>query len=287
MCIEEFKDAMRAVGLVPPDTITTGKIIHFAGLNKPKTNNAARCLLFEDGRGGWFMDYSTGLYEVWQAERATPYTKEERKAFAEQCERDRAARERDRVEAQAKSARKARRFMDNATFADRCNVYLRRKKIQPNGAKTGGTTNLQGVLILPVFKFSEQKGLELVNVQFIAPDGEKRFLSGGQKKACFWWLGKKTSTILIAEGFATAASLYESTGNQVFIAYDAGNLIHVARIVRAKNPTSEIIIAGDNDVSGTGQTAARAAALAISCKYIIPPTVGHDWNDHVNAGGGL
>jgi putative DNA primase/helicase len=177
--------------------------------------------------------------------------------------------------------------LDNATFADKCNAYLNRKKIQPNGAKTGGTTNLQDVLILPVFSFSEQHGLKLVNVQFIAPDGEKRFLSGGQKKACFWWIGKKTSTILIAEGFATAASLYESTGNQVFIAYDAGNLCHVARIVRAKNPTAEIIIAGDNDVSGTGQTAARAAALAINGKYIIPPTVGHDWNDHVNTGGAL
>ena len=287
MCIEDFKDFIKEVGLTPPNVITLGVIIYFAGLNKPKSNKAARCFLFPDGRGGWVLDYSTGLYEVWQAERATPYTKEERKAFAEQCERDRAERERDKVEAQAKAARKARRFLDNATFADRCNAYLSRKKIQPNGAKTGGTTNLQGVLILPIFKFSEQKGLELVNVQFIAPDGEKRFLSGGQKKACFWWLGKKTSTILIAEGFATAASLYESTGNQVFIAYDAGNLIHVARIVRAKNPTAEIIIAGDNDVSGTGQTAARTAALAINGKYILPPTVGHDWNDHINTGDSL
>lgn len=283
MCNEEFKDAIRAAGLVPPDTITTGKIIHFAGLNKPKTNKAARCLLFEDGRGGWFMDYSTGLYEVWQAERATPYTKEERKAFAEQCERDRAARERDRVEAQAKAARKARRFLDNATFADTSNTYLIRKNIKAHGAKTGGSTGLTGVLILPLYNEDGR----LVNVQFIAPDGEKRFLSGGQKKACFWWIGKKTSTILIAEGFATAASLYESTGNQVFIAYDAGNLIHVARIVRAKNQTSEIIIAGDNDVSGTGQIAARAAALAINGKYILPPTVGHDWNDHINTRGAL
>ena len=286
MCTEEFKEAIRAAGLVPPDSITTGKIIYFAGLNKPKANKAARCFLFEDGRGGWFMDYSTGLYEVWQAERATPYTKEERKAFAEQCERDRLNRERDRVEAQAKAARKARRFIDNAICADTvyaCMTYLIRKNIKAHGAKTGGSTGLTGVLILPLYN---EDGW-LVNVQFIAPDGEKRFLSGGQKKACFWWLGKKTSTILIAEGFATAASLYESTGNQVFIAYDAGNLCHVARIVRAKNPTAEIIIAGDNDVSGTGQTAARAAALAINGKYILPPTVGHDWNDHINAGGAL
>jgi putative DNA primase/helicase len=69
---------------------------------------------------------------------------------------------------------------------------------------------------------------------------------------------------LIAEGFATAAILHEATGQQVFIAFDAGNLINVAKLVRTKNPTAEIIIAGDNDESGTGQNAARAAALAIN-----------------------
>lgn len=90
--------------------------------------------------------------------------------------------------------------------------------------------------------------------------------------------------MLIAEGFATAASLHQHTGHQTFIAYDAGNLAKVAKIVRAKNPDAEIIIMGDNDESGTGQEAAKAAALACGGKYLIPPTIGYDWNDTINAG---
>ena len=283
MCIEDFKDFIKEFGLTPPTVITLGVIIYFAGLNKPKGNKAARCFLFPDGRGGWVLDYSTGRYEVWQAERATPYSKEERIAFIEQCRLDQLAREREQQEARAKAARKARRFWDKAIVAEMSNPYLHRKNNKAHGAKTGDSGSLQEVLIVPLYN----ELLALVNLQFIQANGDKRFLSGGQKKGCFWWIGKQSAVILIAEGFATAASLYESTGNQVFIAYDAGNLIHVARIIRAKNPTAEIIIAGDNDVSGTGQTAARAAALAINGKYIIPPTVGHDWNDHINAGGVL
>jgi putative DNA primase/helicase len=81
--------------------------------------------------------------------------------------------------------------------------------------------------------------------------------------------------------------LNEVTNNQVFIAFDAGNLTHVARIVRAKNPDAEIIIAGDNDLSNVGQNAARLAALAINAKYIIPPVAGMDWNDYLSSGGTL
>lgn len=280
---EDFKMAIRATGLVPPDHITAGKIICFAGLNKPKTNKAARCLLFEDRRGGWFMDYSTGLFETWQAKRATPYSPQERQAFKERCERDRLAREQERDEAQKQAAIKAREMWERAIYADTGNLYLHRKQIKPHGAKTGDSGGLKGVLILPIYN----ENLKLVNLQFIdprKPKGQDRnFLTSGQKKHCFWWVGKKSETILIAEGFATACSIHQTMGHQVFIAFDAGNLANVAKIVKAKNPTATIIIAGDNDHSGTGQKAARAAALAIGCKYILPPTVGHDWNDHVNA----
>lgn len=87
---------------------------------------------------------------------------------------------------------------------------------------------------------------------------------------------------MIAEGFATAASLHETTGNQTFISFDAGNLINVAKIVRVKNPDAEIIICGDNDENEVGQKAARSAALAVGGKYIIPVSVGQDWNDALN-----
>lgn len=268
---------------MPPDTLTKGKIIAFAGRDKPKTNRAARCFLFPDGRGGWFQDFTTGLFEVWQADRDTKYSEAERLAFRERCERDRLAREQAQRDGNRTAAQKSHNIYRRAIFADTRNPYLQRKKIQPHGTKTGDSGSLSGVLIVPLF----DEAIKLANLQFIQPDGTKRFLKGGKKSRCFWWIGNKTPTVLISEGFATAASLYQHTRQQTFIAFDAGNLSNVAKIVRSKKPDAEIVIMGDNDENGTGQRYARAAALACGGKYLIPPTVGHDWNDAINAGATL
>jgi putative DNA primase/helicase len=119
----------------------------------------------------------------------------------------------------------------------------------------------------------------LVNLQFIDEAGNKRFLAGGLKKGCFHVLGSETGTILICEGFATGASLFDTTGFLTVIAFDCGNLEHVAIEIRKLYPNAEIVIAGDNDLSVIGQQKAIEAALAVSGKYILPATLGHDWND--------
>jgi len=281
--MKEFIETIRAAGLIPPETIPAGRIIAFAGHGKPKTNKAARCLLFPDRRGGWFMDFSTGLFEVWQAERERTYTEAERTAFREQCERDRLAREQATAHGHQQTALKARKIWKRAIFADDGNGYLHRKQVQSHGTKTGDSGSLRGVLIVPIY----DENIKLVNLQFIQTDSTKRFLTGGQKHSCFWWIGKKTATVLIAEGFTTAASLHQYTSNQVFIAFGASNLVNVAKTVRAKNTDAEIIICGDNDKNGVGQQAARAAALAVAGKYLIPSTVGQDWNDALNSGAKL
>jgi len=275
MVYRDFKDAIQQTGLIAPDNIQVGKITAFPGMGKALHNKAARCFLFDDLRGGWFMDYSTGLFEIWQAKRDKPYTEQERQAFKAQCERDRLAREQETVNGHQQAAHKARRLFKRAIYADSGN-----KKVQPHGTKTGDSGSLKGVLIVPVY----DESLALVNLQFIQADGTKRFLTGGQKKNCFWWIGKKSPTVLIAESFSTAASLHEHTGHQVFISFGEGNLVNVAKIIRTKNPESNIIVCGDNDESGVGQAAARAAALAISGKYILPPVVGQDFNDVLSAG---
>ncbi|WP_262965384.1 toprim domain-containing protein [Methylobacter psychrophilus] len=93
----------------------------------------------------------------------------------------------------------------------------------------------------------------------------------------------RDSIILIVEGWATGASLYEATGHFTIVAFSAGNLTAVAIQIRKHHQDKEIIICGDNDLSGVGQLAARSAALAIAGKYILPPTIGHDWNDSLNS----
>ncbi len=47
---ESFKTAINATGLIAPDVIVKGRIMPFAGLNKPPHNKAARYFMFPDGK---------------------------------------------------------------------------------------------------------------------------------------------------------------------------------------------------------------------------------------------
>ena len=158
--------------------------------------------------------------------------------------------------------------------------YLARKRINPNGARL-----YKGCLVIAIFN----QYAEIINLQLINSDGSKkflkRFLTGGRIKGCFGLItdGKNKSTILVAEGFSTGSSLFEATGFYTIIALSARNLTEAAILIAGLYPESKIVICGDNDRSGTGQTAAKAAALACGGRYILPSTVGHDWNDAINA----
>jgi putative DNA primase/helicase len=234
-----------------------------------------------DGRAaGRFGDWKQGIKENWKASgNFKPLSELQRQAFKARCQREAEQRQREETAKHVAAAKKAVYIWSPAPYATAQQTYLIRKKIDPHGAKLGRGNSL----IIPLFNSDN----ELVNLQFISEDGDKRFLSGGQKKGCFFTLGEVTGKILIAEGFATGASLYEDSGHHTVIAFDAGNLIHVAQIIRAQNPDAEIIIAGDNDISGVGQKAARSAALAVNGKYIIPPTPGMDWNDYLTSREGV
>jgi putative DNA primase/helicase len=186
-----------------------------------------------------------------------------------------AARQQRQIEQQQRhddAANKARHIWSNAKTVTEQNQhpYLVNKRIEPHGLRLHS-----GALVVPIY--SEDR--RLVNLQLINPDGEKRFLYGGRKKGCFAVIGKAGQVIQICEGYATAASLHESTGHFTVVALDAGNLEAVAVIIRKLYPASQIIICGDNDESGVGQRAARAAALAVAGRYLIPEAIGQDWND--------
>jgi putative DNA primase/helicase len=107
------------------------------------------------------------------------------------------------------------------------------------------------------------------------PDGTKRFLRGGRVSGGYHLIDDETRRpeILIAEGFATGASLHEETGAAVYVAFNGVNLLPVARYVRALQPTGEIIVAADNDAwtpGNPGLTKGRAAAVAIGAKLLVP-----------------
>jgi putative DNA primase/helicase len=103
----------------------------------------------------------------------------------------------------------------------------------------------------------------------------------------FWWIGKRSNqpgeTVLIAEGFATAATLHEQTGLRVYMAFTAGNLLAVGRIVRERLPSANIVFAADNDSQTKGNpgvTKANEAAAAVGGSVAVPPIPNADFNDY-------
>ena len=76
-------------------------------------------------------------------------------------------------------------------------------------------------------------------------------MAGGQVQGAYAFIGKANDAekvgVVIAEGYATAASIYEATGKPVIIAFDAGNMVAVAERLAQKLPQNvPVVIAIDN-----------------------------------------
>lgn len=263
-----FRDAIRAAGLEPPDAIEPGTLQRFPGNGKRPSNRAGWCLLFDDGLGGCFGDWSTGLSKTWQAKRDKPYSRAERVAFARRVEEANRQAETARRTRQANAANRAAAIWDAATPAPGDHPYLVRKRIQPHGARIH-----KGALTLPVMDFTGK----LTSLQFIATDGGKLLLSGGRKRGCFIPVAgdmKEPARVLICEGWATGCTLAEDEPTVlVLAAIDAGNLEPVALSARRRWSPSELVIAGDDDrltAGNPGASKAKAAAIASGALLALP-----------------
>jgi putative DNA primase/helicase len=170
---------------------------------------------------------------------------------------------------------------ESCTPAAASHGYLKRKGIKPHGLRVYrgdleiAGMSCDGALVVPIRDIAGA----LQTLEFIAEDGDKRYLPGGRKSGGYLALGKPSDVLLIAEGVATGASLHEATGHATAVAFDAGNMRSVAEALRNKFPAVRIILAGDNDTNGVGQRAATEAALAVGGNVAIPEQVAADWND--------
>lgn len=108
----------------------------------------------------------------------------------------------------------------------------------------------------------------IVSLQYIYPDGKKRFLKGGRKRGCYFPIGKLKHRILLAEGYATACSIFLATGELTICCFDAGNLLPVAEKFRQFYPDMEIIICADGDSIGISK--AIEAGKAIDAVTVFP-----------------
>lgn len=226
-------------------------------------------------------------------EAAQPVSDAQRQRMqAERLQRNQA--EQERIAAQQEAAATEAEALWGAASDTGQSTYLQRKGVQGFGVRYTG----DGWLLVPV----RDGAGRLWNVQRIAPqrpaDGpDKLFLKGGRKSGLWHVVGslQGTAVVLVAEGYATAASLHMATGWPVVVAFDAGNLLHVAKAVRALLPDAQLLVCGDDDAAteartgrNTGRLKAEAAARAVRAGVVLPaalPEGGSDFNDMHQAHG--
>jgi putative DNA primase/helicase len=185
-----------------------------------------------------------------------------------------AARERDeearRAQKRERAAAEALRRWAAASVEGK-SPYLERKGVRPHGVRF----EAGGALLVPMLDAAG----DLRSLQTIAADGGKKFLPGGQAVDLLHWIGDPAGAahLALCEGYATAATIHEASGLPVAVAFNAGNLPHVARIVREGHPAALLVICADDDREtaarsnkNPGMNAAREAARGGSAVVAIP-----------------
>lgn len=160
--------------------------------------------------------------------------------------------------------------------------YLKRKGVQPHGARVTG----DGRLVVPLY---DQSG-SLCSLQYIAGDGGKLYHPGGEAGGKFWMVGTmdEPGTLFVAEGFATAATIHETTGRPCVVSYSASSIVPVTASLREIYGSSQdIVIVADHDNHGVGQKYADQASAKHGARVVMPPIEGMDANDYAQAGNDL
>jgi len=271
---QQFMSFIRLHGYEPVSEIIAGRWIRFG---RKKSVSAK---FYEDGMGGFLHDWSTGSKYCWFADQDddSPVERDRRQREIEATRRACEAKE---EQAHASVAKRAEKLFKEALIASDEHGYLVKKQVSAHGLKQIGHE-----LLVPVYSvMGEFQTIQFITDSTYTSGNNKRFFAGGKKKGGCHFIGEIVAgkPVYICEGYATAVSVYEDTQSLTIVAFDTGNLIHVATDLRAQMPDIEIIVAGDCDDAGV--RAAEAAAKAVNGSTLFPsfgdnPNKYSDWNDY-------
>lgn len=283
--IEQFRAAIHRAGLLAPEIIEPDGKLHRFASNGKRSDDAGWYVLHADGiPAGAFGDWRGGLSETWRAEIGRRLSPNEEAAYRGRVDAMRREREAEEVKRKSEAREKAAGIWLAARPAPDDHPYLIKKGIKSHGLRVH-----DGALVIPM-----RDGAELHSLQFIEADGDKQFLTGGRVSGCYFPIGRPNGALCIAEGYATGASVHEAARRAVAVAFNAGNLLPVARALRGEFPDLRLIVCADDDANTPGNpglTKAREAAQAVGSLLAVPDFVSNrpegatDFNDlHRHAG---
>jgi putative DNA primase/helicase len=270
-------------------------------------------------RRGWYMLHElelrtggtalVGTFGVWRGNdpgtqkvelRKIEVSDEQREALAMRIKADQ-AREKARRQAEGERASRAAADMWGRLDTQGECEYLQRKGVQAYGVRF----SKRGAMAIAMMDTS---GV-VHGLQLIYPKGHERakrlgrdkdfWPAGLQKQGHFAMIGAPTAhgVLLIGEGYATCATLHEATGLPVAVAFDAGNLLHVAKALAKRYSGTKLLLCADDDHVGkcracgaytpvaeptcqacgqehharnAGREGAKAAALAVGGEVLLP-----------------
>ncbi len=267
-----FINAIRAAGLEPHNelVLVDGQLQRFRVRgDKPGSRNGWAIFHRHPVPAGAFGSWRTGELHTFrspapvgesrrqQAERRRQIEDRHRQQLAEQARVQASARER------------LAKLLAVARPATDAHPYLLAR-----GVHAYGIFQLKDMLMIPA---RDTDGVAHT-AQFIGPDGAKRFLTGGRIQGCYFAIGRPADTIYLAEGYSTAATVFEATGAAVAACFSCGNLKAVALALRAKFPELRLVIAADNDAGTPGNPGVRHAfeAAAAAGALVAVPDFGGD-----------
>jgi putative DNA primase/helicase len=263
----------------------------------------------EQGRGesGWYVVYQGAHFTSWgfgdwrrpdfkgkgHTRPSRRLSRKEWRALKKDLLERRAAVDAERLAVHTKAAEEARARWASLKPASPLHPYLKKKQVEPCGARQDG-----GNLVIAMIGIDDGK---IWSWREILPDGTKYSQPGGRQKGCYFRIGELSDVYVICEGFATGATLamvhwyslpgffMKFTGPCILVAGDAGNLLHIAKGVRAKHRDATIILAADDDwltKGNPGVSAAEKAAKAVNGTILKPwfhesgrPQWATDFND--------
>jgi putative DNA primase/helicase len=227
---------------------------------------------WKDDRG--WQNWTSSFYRVLSPEQRQKYREERERERQREIAAEKAAQASARA-----SARDILSGIEPAEPATLSHAYIDRKCLQRvHSTFVAVRTDLRlkmrkGDLIVPM---RDIEGT-LHSLQFI-PQAEgklKLFMKGGRAKGCFFGIGRPeaSDTVAIGTGFATSATVYESTAIPIAAALSDINLLPVALAIRTKYPQKRLLLVSVDDwlkPGNPGLTKARAAAEAVQGILAVP-----------------
>ena len=272
--LQTFRDILTSKGLIPSEIIADGKLHRCPTQTKPHKQNGAYIAHLDTPATLWWCNWESIEQGTFTEAEEKALSQTEREALQQRQAAVKKQREAEFAQRQAAAAQKAQSELSASALCSPEHPYLQRKGVPP---LADVRQDRNGMLLIPVKDASGN----VQTLQRIAPDGEKRFLTGGKVHGGHFVIqGKPEKPLAVCEGYATGASIHLACDCTVYVAFSANNLPAVAGIARSKFPDTPILICADNDEAGRskGQEAAQMA----QARFIMPAFTtgtGTDFND--------